>query len=252
VAWQDIPWKQVHRQVFRLQKRIDRATPRGEVSVARQLQKLLVKSGYARLVAVRRISPDNRGKTTAGVDGVKLLTPAERWRLAPVIRLAGKATPLRRTWIPKAGSAEKRPLGIPTQCARARQTVVRQAWEPAWDAKLSPHTDGFRPGRAWWEAMGAIFIAIQAQPKYALKADSQKCFDRIDHEALLVKTQASPVMRRQLKAWLKAGIMAEHHLLPTTAGTPQGGALSPVLALMALHGMEEAITQLYPKAHVMM
>jgi len=66
VAWQNIPWKQVHRHVFRLQKRIYRATQRGEVRIARKLQKLLVKSWYARLLAVRRISQDNRGKTTAG------------------------------------------------------------------------------------------------------------------------------------------------------------------------------------------
>src|SRR5688572_9440435 len=190
VAWQDIPWKKVHRHVFRLQKRIYRAAQRGEVRIARKLQKLLVKSWYARLLAVRRISQDNRGKKTAGVDGVKLMTPAERWRLATVIRLDGKATPLRRTWIPRAGSSEKRPLGIPTQCERARQTDVRQALEPEWEAKLSPQTYGFRPGRSCWDAIGAIFISIKAQPKYALKADIQKWFDRIDHEALLVKTQA--------------------------------------------------------------
>ena len=124
VAWQGIPWKKVQRHVFRLQKRIYRATQRGEVRVARKLQKLLVKSWYARLLAVRRISQDNRGKNTAGVDGVKSLTPAGRWRLANGIRLDGKATPLRRTWIPKRGSNDKRPLGIPTQHERARQEVT--------------------------------------------------------------------------------------------------------------------------------
>jgi RNA-directed DNA polymerase len=201
---------------------------------------------------VRRISQDNRGKKTAGVDGVKLLTPAGRWRLANAIRLDGQATPLRRTWIAKRGSDEKRPLGIPTQYERARQTLVRQALEPEWEAKLSPHTYGFRPGRSCWDATGAIFNGIRARPQYALKADIQKCFDRIDHDALLVKTQASPVIRRQLKAWLKAGILDDHHLFPTTAGTPQGGAISPLLALIALHGMDEAITQVYPKARVMM
>ena len=252
VAWQGIPWKKVHRHVFRLQKRIYRATPRGEVRLARKLQKLLVKSWYARLLAVRRISQDNRGKKTAGVDGVKLLTPARRWRLANAIRLDGQSTPLRRTWIPKSGSDEKRPLGIPTQHERARQTVVRQALEPDWEAKLSPQTYGFRPGRSCWDAIGAIFNAIKARPQFALKADIQKCFDRIDHGALLVKTQASPVIRRQLKAWLKAGILEDNHLFPTTAGTPQGGSISPLLALMALHGMEEAITQVYPKARVSM
>jgi RNA-directed DNA polymerase len=250
-AWQGIPWQKVQRHVFRLQKRIYRATQRGQVRTARKLQKLLVKSWDARLLAVRRVTQDNRGKQTAGIDGVKSLTPAGRWRLATKIRLDGKATPLRRTWIPKRGTAnEKRPLGIPTQHERARQTLVRQVLEPEWEAKLSPHTYGFRPGRSCWDAIEAIFNRIKARPQYALRVDIAKCFDRIGHEALLAKTQASPIIRRQLKAWLKAGILADGRLSPTTAGTPQGGSVSPLLALIALSGMDEAITQVYPRACV--
>jgi len=202
-AWQAIPWKKVHRHVFRLQKRIYQATQRGNVRTARKLQNLLVKSWYARLLAVRRISQDNRGKNTAGIDGVKSLTPAGRWRLAQSLRLNDRASPLRRTWIPKRGSAtEKRPLGIPTQHDRAQQTLVRQALEPEWEAKLSPHTYGFRPGRSCWDAIAAIFHAIRFRPQYALKLDIAKCFDRIDHGALVAKTQVSAPIRRQLRAWL--------------------------------------------------
>jgi RNA-directed DNA polymerase len=226
VAWQDMPWKKVHRRVFHLQKRIDRATQRGEVSTAHKLQKLLVKSWYARLLAVRRVTQDHRGKHTAGMDGVKSLTPHQRLALATAIRLDGQATPLRRTWMPKRGSAEKRPLGIPTQHERARQTLVRQALEPEWEAKLSPHTYGFRPGRSWWDAIGAICNQIRYRPQYTLKVDIAKCFDRIDHKALLAKTTAAPVIRRQLKAWLKAGILEDDRLSPTTAGTPQGGVIT--------------------------
>jgi RNA-directed DNA polymerase len=162
VAWQGIPWKKVQRHVFRLQKRMYRATQRGEVRTVHKLQKLLVKSWYARLLAVRRITQDNQGKHTAGIDGAKSLTPPQRWRLATTLQLDGKATALRRIWIPKRGSTtEKRPLGIPTQADRARQTLVRQALEPAWEAKLSPHTSGFRPGRSCHDAIGAIFTAIR-------------------------------------------------------------------------------------------
>jgi RNA-directed DNA polymerase len=251
VAWQDISWKKVQRHVFRLQKRIYRATQRGAVRTARKLQKLLVKSWYARLLAVRRVTQDNRGGHTAGIDGVKSLTPPQRWRLAKDIRLDGQATPLRRTWIPKRGTThEKRPLGIPTQHDRARQTLVRQVLEPEWEAKLAPHTYGFRPGRSCWDAIEAIFYQIKFRPQYALKVDLAKCFDRIDHDALLAKTQASPVIRRQLKAWLKAGIMEDERVFPTTAGTPQGGSISPLLALIALHGMDAALTQIYPQARV--
>ena len=251
VAWKHIAWTGVHRYVFRLQKRIYRATQCGDVRTAHKLQKVLMKSWYARLLAVRRISQDNRGKNTAGIDGVKSLTPAARWRLANTLRLEGKASPLRRTWIPKRGSTtDKRPLGIPTLQDRARQTLVRQALEPEWAAKLSPHTYGFRPGRSCWDAMEAIFNGIRYRPQFALKVDIAKCFDRICHEALLAKTQTLPMIRRQLKAWLKAGTWEDNHLFLTKAGTPQGGSISPLLALIALHGMDEAITQVYPQARV--
>ena len=143
VAWQGIAWKKGQRHVFRLQKRMYRAAQREDIRTVHKLQKLLVKSWYARLLAVRRITQDNRGKHTAGIDGARTLTPPQRWRLANTLHLDGTATALRRIWIPKRGSrTEKRPLGIPTQADRARQTVVRQALEPAWEAKLSPHTVG--------------------------------------------------------------------------------------------------------------
>jgi len=251
VAWQGIAWKKVQRHVFHLQKRIYRAAQREDVRTVHKLQKLLVKSWSARLFAVRRITQDNRGKHTAGIDGAKTLTPPHRWRLANELHLEGTAPALRRLWIPKRGSrTEKRPLGIPTQTDRARQTVVRQALEPAWEAKRSPHTYGFRPGRSCHEAIGAIFTAIRFRPQHALKLDMAKCCDRIAHPALLAKGQAPPRIRRHLKAWLKAGIFDDGHLSPTTAGTPQGGSCAPLLALIALHGMDQAITRVSPHARV--
>jgi RNA-directed DNA polymerase len=130
-AWQDIPWKKIQRHVFRLQKQIYRAIQRGAVRIACKLQTLLVKSWYARLLAGRRVTQNTRGKHTAGIDGVKFLTPAKRFALSNAIGRNGQATPLRRTWIPKRGSAQaKRPLGIPTQHDRAQQTLVSQALEP--------------------------------------------------------------------------------------------------------------------------
>jgi RNA-directed DNA polymerase len=228
VAWQDIPWRHVHRHVFRLQKRMYRATQRRQVRTAHKLPKLLSKSWYARLLAVRRVTQANRGKHTAGIDGVKVSTPPQRWRLATELRLDGTATPLRRTWIPKRGSPEQRPLGIPTQGDRARQTLVRQAVEPEWEAKLAPHTDGFRPGRSCWDAIDAIFLRIRVRPQYALKVEIAKCFDRICHAALLAKMQTSPGIRRQINAWRNAGTLEAGQLCPTPAGTPQGGSVSPL------------------------
>jgi RNA-directed DNA polymerase len=250
VAWQDIPWKKVQRHVFRLQKRMYRATQGGDVRAVHKLQNLLSKSWYARLLAVRRVTQDNRGKHTAGIDGAKSFTPPQRLRLANGPRLNSKATPLRRTWIPKRGSPEKRPLGIPTLHERARQTLVRQALEPQWEAKLAPHTYGFRPGRSCWDAIAAVFQRIKFRPQYMLKVDIAKCFDRIDHRALLAKLQALSGIRRHVRAWLRSGIIEADTFTPTTAGMPQGGSVSPLLALIALQGMDAAITRIYPEARV--
>ena len=141
-------------------------------------------------------------------------------------------------------------VGIPTQHERARQTLVRQALEPEWEAKLSAHFYGFRPGRSCWDAIAAVFHRIKYRPQYLLKVDISKCFDRINHSALLAKLQAPAGIRRQVRAWLRSGIIEADTFTPTTAGTPQGGTASPLLALIALHGMDEAITQVYPKARV--
>ena len=142
-----------------------------------KLQNLLSKSWYARLLAVRRVTQDNRGRHTAGIDGVKSLQPPQRLRLANELTLDDTATPLRRIWIPKRGTPEKRPLGVPTLHERARQTVVRQALEPEWEAKLSAHFYGFRPGRSCWDAIAAVFHRIKFRPQYRLKVDIAQCLD---------------------------------------------------------------------------
>lgn len=103
----------------------------------RRLQRLLLHSWTARCLVVRIVTQDNRGKRTAGVDGVRPLTPAQRLALTDDLRLNQKARPTRRVWIPKPGSEEKRPLGIPTMRDQAEQTLVRLALEPEWEAHFS-------------------------------------------------------------------------------------------------------------------
>jgi len=113
--------------------------------------------------------------------------------------------------------------------------------EPEWEAKFEPNSYGFRPGRSCHDAIEAIFTSIKGVEKYVLDADIAKCFDRINHDALLDKLQTFPLMRRIIKAWLKAGIMDGDTLFPTREGTPQGGVISPLLANIALHGLETEI-----------
>ncbi len=243
VEWHKINWRKLERRVYKLQKRIYQASQRGDVRTFRRLQKLLMKSWYARILAVRRVTQDNQGKKTAGVDGVKSLTPKQRLCLTEQLNLRTKVSPTRRVWIPKPGTPEKRPLGIPTMNDRALQALVKMALEPEWEARFEPNSYGFRPGRSCQDAMQAIFCAIRLKPKFVLDADISKCFDRINHQALLRKLNTFPTLRRQIRAWLKAGVMDNKQLFPTSEGTPQGGVISPLLANIALHGMEVQVKQ---------
>lgn len=199
----------------------------------------------AKALAVRRVSQDNQGKKTAGVDRVKSLTPKQRLLLITELNVNTKAKPSRRVWIAKP-KGEKRPLGIPTMKDRALQALVKLVLEPEWEAKFEPNSYGFRPGRSCHDAIAGIFCAINKKPKYVLDADIAKCFDRIEQKKLLEKVNTYPTMRRQIKSWLKAGVIDDKQLFPTNEGTPQGGVLSPLLANIALHGLETLVMNLAP------
>jgi RNA-directed DNA polymerase len=173
---------------------------------------------------VRRVTQDNQGKKTAGIDGVKSLNPAQRLHLAYNLSRFRKPKPLRRIWIPKPGKSEKRPLSIPVMHDRAAQALVKLALEPEWEAKFEANIYGFRPGRSCQDAIQASFNIICRRPKHVLEGDIAGCFDNISHSALLEKTQAPPFILRQLRGWLKCGVL-DNGFQATWRGTPQGGVV---------------------------
>jgi RNA-directed DNA polymerase len=112
---------------------------------------------------------------------------------------------------------DKRGLGIPVV-----QALVKLALEPEWEACFEPNSYGFRPGRSAHDAVEAIYRTSNQKPKFVLDADIAKCFDRINHQALLNKLHTYPTMRRIIRAWLKAGVMdgvEQRHRRVNASGT---------------------------------
>lgn len=248
-VWNEINWAKVQRKVFKLQKRIFQAVKSGQKAKARNLQKLLVKSHSAKLLAVKRVTQDNQGKNSAGIDGKKIIYAYQREKLAKELTSKGyKSKALRRVWIPKPGRDEKRPLGIPTIKDRAMQALVKSALEPYWEAQFEGTSYGFRPGRSTHDAINAIFNNVSKRDKYVLDADIAKCFDKINHDYLLSKLECPSSLKHLIKQWLKAGVMDNGVFEGTETGTPQGGVISPLLANIALDGLIRDVTESFPKS----
>lgn len=243
--WQSIDWQYVEKQVGRLQGKISKAIAEGRMNDAMRFSHLLTKSFTARALAVRIVC-GNEGSRTPGVDGVLWTTDAQKMAAVRELESRGyKSKPLRRVEIPKK-NGKTRPLGIPTMYDRAMQTLHWLALDPICEATSDPHSYGFRRGRSCQDACERLFKAL-AGPNgadWVLEGDIRGCFDHISHEWLM---ENIPMDKRVLRQFLKAGYVFEGALFPTEEGTPQGGAISPTLANMALNGMQDLLSEHFGK-----
>jgi RNA-directed DNA polymerase len=179
--WNAINWRQANRTVRNLRQRIFRATHEGHLNKVRSLQQLMLKSYSNRLVSVRRVAQINAGKHTPGVDKLVIKTPAARGRMVDTLAnyTLWKAKPVRRVYIPKAHDTKLRPLGIPVVVDRCLQAMIKNALEPAWEAKFEGSSYGFRPGRSGHDAIEKIFVLARPNKtkKWVLDADIRGAFD---------------------------------------------------------------------------
>lgn len=248
-GWEHIQWRSIEESIRKLRRRIFRAAREQKWNVVRSLMKLMLRSYFNLLTSVRRVTQQNKGKHTAGVDEQVALTPKARMAL---VRSMGKhaiwkVSPTRRMYIPKPGKpGQERPLGIPTIRDRVAQAIVKNALEPCWEAQFEAHSYGFRPGRSIHDAIEQCFRNFRgnARRPWILDADIKSAFDQISHQHIL--DSIGPVPGRELiKQWLKAGYVEAEIFHATESGTPQGGIISPLLLNVALHGLQQQLGPAY-------
>ena len=194
-----------------------------------------------------------RNKGGAGVDGLsceryRRKAPERLVRLQEQIR-SGCYTPppVKRVWIPKLGSKELRPLGIPTVEDRVVQTAVRNVIEPIFENIFAEHSYGFRPGRSAKDALRRVVHLLNAGRIWVVDADLKGYFDSIPQDKLLagVKEHISDgALLDLLGKMLRQGVMERGKgWKPTETGTPQGAVVSPLLANTYLNPLDHLMAQ---------
>ena len=223
-SWRKLPWKKFRNNLFRLQRRIFKAIRNDDIARAKSLQKLVLKSTSAKLLAIRQVTQLNKGRKTAGIDGKKALTFKERFELYNKLSVVNnwKHQGLREVPIPKK-NGKTRILKVPTISDRAWQCLVKYALEPAHEATFHARSYGFRPGRCAADAQKMVFNYLNSKAnghkKRVIELDISKCFDRISHKSIMDKLIAPSGIKLGIFRCLKTGINPEF----PEQGTPQGG-----------------------------
>lgn len=244
IRWETIEWKEITGYVVKLQQRIYRAEVQGNKRKVRDLQRLALHSRAVLILSIKRVTQTNKGKRTPGIDGETALTGKERTELYQEMSQKDiryhKAKPSYRTYIKKK-NGKQRPLSIPTIKDRIYQNIAKTALEPQWEARFEPTTYGFRPGRGCHDAVMRIYNTCSGGKKqWVFEGDFKGCFDNLNQEYILEKIKGFPGIEA-VKGWLKAGYVDNGVFEETQQGSGQGSLISPLLANIALTGMEEEL-----------
>ena len=252
LAWKEIDWTLVQKRLSRQQRRVFKASLEGKRSTVHALQRRIIGSLDAKLLAVQRVTTESQGRNIFSMDSLKALSNDKKIELAYKLKLDGKTKVSRRVDISKikAKKVGIRSLDITTIEDRAKQMLVKFALEPEWEAIFEPNSYGFRPGRYYYDAVASISLSLREKPKFVLNSNVKKYFDTIDHEKLLKKIDTFEQMQNQIKSWLKNDIMIGFGNEPKKISkslkkTSPEEIISSLLANIALHGLEDYIKDWY-------
>ncbi len=220
----------------------------GNKSKVRKLRRILYKSKAWNLICTRRVTQDNQGKKTAGVDGIKLLPPDQRMDLVGKLNdgIERKWSPVRQVEIAKK-NGKIRTLGIPTIKDRVYQAKLKGIIEPCYEVIAEPNSYGFRPMRSTKDAIGQIFLGISHKKEaWVLEGDLKGFFDNIKTEAIVnnpIITWDKEIVATVNNLVKSGAVTVNQERIETEIGTPQGGIISPLLANIAFTGMETMINE---------
>lgn len=250
MEFEKINWRSAYNWLEIKQEKLIEAYKNKDTHLIIQIQVSILKDYRTTAIAVRRVA-SNKGSNTPGVDGKVLKTAKDRTELAKAVHKimrnpsTYKPNSVKRIWIPKS-NGEKRPLGIPVIIDRAVQAVYLEIIDPIVEICSCENSYGFRKLRSAKDAVLSLrgkLIHPKAS-KWVLNADISKCFDKINHDFLLRHVPVHrKVDRNIIQLMLKTKVIDQSNMFEPESGTPQGGILSPVLANVALNGLEKAIKE---------